>query len=181
LKWLKYNQLFDKSASRNPNLFLTLKFEHLIENQLDFIERLEKFTGLYDVAKHEIKRISNKSRIEEKFSDALKDQHQASVKPLDKKKIGHYKTILNEDQIATLNAIDFPYASKYNYQDELPQKKVSFKELTSSKFSFWLHKIGNRTLYHMPYNLMVQFHYWALKYITKGRRNKLAKLEVAER
>jgi len=179
LKWLKYNQLFDKSAAKAPDKFATLKFEYLIENQLGFIKEFEQFTKLYDVAIHENKRISKKGEIEEKFDDKLKVQHQASVKPLDKKKVGHYKSILGADQIATINTITFPYAAKYNYTDELPQKKLNNKEVLSCRFSFWLHKIGNRTLYNMPFNQMIQVHYLALKYVAKGRRNKLAKLEDA--
>ena len=153
-KWLCYNLIFDKHGTIDKHRFHTQRFEDLILDKKTFFKDFENFTGINSLAELEEERLNYKKEFEEKLSDDLKDQHQASVKPLDTKKIGHYKHKLDATQIETIEAITFPYAKSYQYSTENKIRPVGLLEQLKLSLSFSFHKYGNMTLYNSPYWLM---------------------------
>ncbi|MDB4062143.1 sulfotransferase [Vicingaceae bacterium] len=175
-KWLSYNLIIDKYSKLENDRFLTLRFEDLILDKMAFFKKFENFTEIDSLAELEEKRLNYKKEFEEKLSDDLKDQHQASVKPLDAKKIGHYKQKLDEIQIATIEAITFPYAQTYDYGTENKIRSLGLTEQLKLSLSFSFHKYGNFVLYNSPYWLLIQLRKFLIHNVFKNKKKKLLKV-----
>lgn len=176
-KWLRYNLIIDGFAKKETDRFSTQRFEDLILDKKAFFNKFEEFTGIDSLAELEEERLNYKKEFEEKLSDDLKDQHQASVKPLDSKKIGHYKLKLDATQIETIEAITFPYANTYEYKTENKIRSVGILEQLKLSLSFAFHKYGNLILYNSPYWLLIQLRKFLIHNVFKNKKKKLQKVK----
>lgn len=176
-KWLAYNTHFDNLAKKNPSRFATFKFEDLVIDKLSFFNDFEKFTGINSLVDLEEKRLSFKEEFEAKFSDSLKEQHQASVKPLDPKKIGHYKQKLSTNQIKTIESVSFPYAERYGYQIDNTKRDVTIREKIAYRLGYAFHKHGNLFLYNLPYKFAIGLRGFLVKNVFVNKKSKLDKVK----
>ena len=176
-KWLKYNEYYDNKAAEKPDDFLTLRFEDLVLDKDTFFERFQKFTGTNSLVDVEEKRISKKDEFEKKFSQRLKNQHQSSFKPLDPKKVGHFREKLTAKQVMDVDAVAFPYAEKFNYKREGQEIPLKIKTLLSYKYNYYFHEYSNYFLYNLPFGVIVNLYDVLLKYIMYRKREKLDKLK----
>ena len=176
-KWLSYNMIIDKYSKLEKDRFHTQRFEDLILDKKTFFKEFENYTGIDSLAELEEERLNYKKEFEEKLSDDLKDQHQASVKPLDAKKIGHYKQKLDAVQIATIEAVTFPYAKAYDYSTENKLRSIVVLEQLKLSLSFSFHKYGNLVLYNSPYWLLIQLRKFLIHNIFKNKKRKLQKVK----
>jgi hypothetical protein len=175
-KWLAYNLHFDRLKERENKRFVTFKFEDLVIDKHTFFKEFEDFTGIDSLAELEEDRLNFKDKFEEKFSESLKEQHQASVKPLDPKKIGHYKQKLSATQIRTIESISFPYAEKYGYVIDQPKRSVTTKEKVAYFLGYSFHKYGNTFLYSLPYGMIVWLRSFLIRNVFVNKKSKLDKV-----
>ena len=176
-KWTKYNQLLDKFEKKGRPI-TTMKFENLVLDKATFFENFEAFTGIDSLLSVEHKRLNIKDQFVEKLSDAHKKQHAASVKPMDKSKIGHYKQKLNINQISKVESVSFPYAEVFGYTTENKIVTLPFKRLLRLKFRFIYNLYANRIVYNLPYSMMIKARSFVLKYILKNKLNRYKNMSV---
>ncbi len=176
-KWLEYNEQFDSSAAKDASRFETFKFEDLVIDKVDFFNRFETYTGVDSLIELEEKRLGFKDQFEAKFSESLKEQHQASVKPLDPKKIGHYKKKMSPKQIQTIESVSFPYASSYGYEIDNIQRTVTVNEKIAYLLGYAFHKYGNLFLYTLPYKVAIWLRGFLVKNVFVNKRSKLDKVK----
>ncbi len=175
-KWLIYNNKFDRFSAKNPNNCHSKSFEQLIINKGEYFREFENFTGIKGLAEIESKRLQIRDQFEEKFTEKLRIQHQGSVKPLDPKKIGHFKVKLNEQQIEAVEASVFPFAAKYGYKKTTnvlpikPLKKIKLEWKHNYRF------FKNGLLYDLPYPLFLTVRKFMLDNVSKGKKKKLDQL-----
>lgn len=157
-RWVHFNQLVDQFTHTYPNQVYTQRFEDLITDKKNFFDEFERITGIDSLMKLEEKRINFKTKIEAKFDQRQKDLHKESVKPLNSGKIGEFKAFFSQDQIDTIDAICFPYANQYQY-DNVGQS------IQLSPFKKWIwqvklnkEKLVRKTLYRtFPFSFMKLF------------------------
>lgn len=176
-KWLAYNQQFDACAKEEPVRYATFKFENLVIDKVSFFNDFEKFTRIDSLVDLEEKRLSYKDEFEAKFSESLKEQHQASVKPLDPKKIGHYKQKLSKSQIRTIESVSFPYAEKYGYEIGDNKRLVTVREKVAYRLGYAFHKYGNLFLYSLPYSVAIWLRGFLVKNVFVNKKSKLDKVK----
>lgn len=171
-KWLNFNKKLDRFGEKHPTQLKTQRFEDLILNNALFFEEFESYFGIKRLLEVESKRLAYKDKIEEKLNDRLKDQHQASVKPLDPTKVGHYKQKLKAAQIHRIEAICFPYAQKYHY--ELPEKQstVGTMELTKWRFKNFYRDLASVFFYSIPFFMMKMISDRMIKKINYTEKNE---------
>ncbi len=177
-KWLEYNRIFDVFKAKSPNRYLTLRFEDLVLDKESFFEKFEQYTGISGLSELEDMRLNYKGQFEEKLSEELKDQHQATVKPLDPKKIGHFKHKLDKKQIKTIESVSFPYALDYGYELTNSKRSITVKESFAYNLSFAFHKYGNLFLYNLPYTLIVGLRAFLIRNVFKNKKRKLQNVKV---
>lgn len=177
-KWLEYNKLFDAYQAKNQNRYLTLRFEDLVLDKESFFEQFEAYTGISGLSELEDMRLNYKGQFEAKLSEELKVQHQATVKPLDPKKIGHFKQKLDDIQIKTIESVCFPYAESYHYQLSDKKRMVTLKEAMAYELSFSFHKYGNLFLYNLPYVFIVWMRAFLIRNVFQNKRKKLQNVKV---
>lgn len=175
-KWLEYNLHYDKCESKEKSRYITLKFEDLVIDKHTFFRKFEDFTGIDSLAELEEKRLGFKEKFEEKFSESLKEQHQSSVKPLDPKKIGHYKVKLSGAQVRTIESVSFPYAERYGYVIDQPQRKVAINEKLAYSLGYGFHRYGNTFLYNLPYKSIVWLRSFLIQNVFVNKKSKLDKV-----
>lgn len=176
-KWLKYNKHFDLCAKQEPRRYATFKFEDLVIDKVSFFNQFENFTGIDSLINLEEKRLSFKDQFEAKFSESLKEQHQASVKPLDPKKIGHYKQKMSTKQIRTIESISFPYAEQYGYVIDNSKRSVTVREKIAYLLGYSFHKYGNLFLYNLPYDAIIWLRSFLVANVFVNKRSKLDKVK----
>lgn len=160
-KWLRFNQLLDQFAAKHPNDFYTQRYEDLILDKSTYFSDFEKYTGIDSLNELEEKRLQYKDQFESKFDERLKDQHQASVKPLDPKKIGHFKSKLSSSQLAVIESICFPYASSFQYESTVESINISLINKLRWKGRHLFLNGMNLFLYTLPFSIMkVLSHYF---------------------
>lgn len=172
-KWSEYNKLIDNFEEQNPRSFLTLRFEDLITDKASFFSEIEKFTKIQSLLGLEEKRIGYKDQIESKFNDRLKNQHQASLKPLDVKKVGHFRDKLTDNQIQKIENICFPYAERYAYKKAMPVQSFKILNRISSYIKYQIHTVSSLILYNLPYWMIIPLYDFFLKHIMKRMKNKI--------
>jgi hypothetical protein len=175
-KWLNYNIELDRFAQKYPNQFMTLRFEDLILDKEAFFQKFEAYSGIDSLADLENERLKIKDQFEEKFSDRLKEQHQATVKPLNPKKIGHHKQLLTEDQIRTIDSFCFPYANKWGYERELSPIALPFLKKLRAQLNYNLITITHRFYYTLPFSMILSMRDFLLNNLQPNKKEKL--LEV---
>lgn len=175
-KWMEYNRAFDQYNLKFPERCATFRFEDLVTNKVSFFNQFETFTGIDSLVDLEEKRLSFKDQFEAKFSESLKEQHQASVKPLDPKKIGHYKQKLSPSQIATIASVSFPYAEKFGYVIDGEKRAVTLREKIAYTLGYAFHKYGNLFLYRLPYKSIIWLRGFLVANVFVNKRSKLDKV-----
>jgi hypothetical protein len=166
-KWLRYNQRLEDFSKRLPQQFFSQRFEDLIMDKSAFFKEFEDYTEIEELIEHESKRIEFKNKLQSKMNKRLKDQHQASVKPLDRSKIGHYKEKLSDKQINDIEGICFPFAEIYGYRAE-PKQSTLVKRKWKSK-------------YNLQQNLSLLFYsapFWLIKFVSKRIVKKISYQEA---
>lgn len=175
-KWLNYNLKLDRFAKQYPKQFMTQRFEDLILDKEGFFRKFEHYTGMDSLASCEEERLKIKDKFEEKFSERLKAQHQATVKPLNPKKIGHHKQKLTEEQIQIIDSYVFPYAEKWNYSREQPPQKLAFADKLKAQFNYTLLDRAHKIYYGLPFSVMLGSRNFILNNFQPNKKEKL--LEV---
>ena len=166
-KWLRYNQCLEKVSKNLPQQFFTQRFEDLIMDKSAFFREFEDYTEIDELIEHESKRVLFKNKLQSKMNKRLKDQHQASVKPLDRSKIGHFKEKLSDSQIEVIEGICFPFAEIHGYRAE-PKQSILVKRK-------WKRK------YNLQQNLSLLFYsapFWLIKFVSKKIVKKISYQEA---
>ena len=175
-KWLNYNLKLDRFEAKHSEQFMTQRFEDLILDKEAFFKKFEAYSGITSLARLEKERLKIKEQFEEKFSDRLREQHQATVKPLNPKKIGHYKQKLSEDQIRIIDSFCFPYANKWGYKRELAPKKLPFWVKLRAQLNYSFLDIAHKIYYSLPFNVMLGSRDFIINNFQPNKKEKL--LEV---
>lgn len=153
-KWYDFNKRVDELKNKYPEDVFTQNFEHLILNKDQFFEQFGEFSGIKNLSQLEEERLKYKSQLSEKFNDQLKDQHKASMKPLDKSKIGHYKNVLTAAQLNVVEGICFPYAASFGYIAVLENTSINpFLLLAWKSKHFYINALS-LVLYNFPFSAM---------------------------
>ncbi len=153
-KWLGFNQLLDKFEEKHKNDFFTQRYEDLILDKKHFFETFEELSNIKGLDQLEEKRLGFKDQFEQNFDERLKDQHKASVKPLDPNKIGHYKTKLSPEQVKSIENICFPYAEKYSYSKDESIEQVTVENNSRWERKYYRLNLLNRIVYNLPFSIM---------------------------
>lgn len=178
-KWLNYNKKLDRFAKKYPKQFKTQRFEDLILNKDLFFKEFEEYSGFKSLSELEKERLKIKEQFEAKFSDRLKDQHQATVKPLNPKKIGHHKQKLTKEQIQIIDSYSFPYAEKWGYEREQPPIKLKVYAKFRSQLNYHLLDTAHKVYYALPFSIMIRLRLFLLDNFLPNRKAKL--LEVIQK
>jgi hypothetical protein len=175
-KWLNYNEKLDRFAKKHPNQFKTQRFEDLILNKEEFFEKFGEYSNIKNLASYEKERLKIKDKFEEKFSDRLKTQHQATVKPLNPKKIGHHKQKLSEEQIRIIDSYCFPYAENWGYVREQPAQSLTLVTKVRAQINYTLLDFAHKFYYSLPFSVMLGSRNFILNNFQPNKKEKL--LEV---
>lgn len=167
-KWNCYNQHLNRFAKENQKQFFTQRFEDLILDKSAFFKKFEEYTQIDKLLEYESKRLAFKDELQSKLNERLKDQHQASVKPLDKSKIGHYKKKLSEQQIETIEGVCFPFAEQYGYSTA-NQSNFSVKSRWKRRYNW--QKSLSLIFYSIPFWLMKFVSQHIVKQVTYQEAN----------
>lgn len=172
-KWYMYNKAFDDFAAKYPSLCHTKAFEQLILDKETYFSEFEEFTGIHGLAKIESNRLNIKDEFEGKFTEKLRVQHQGSVKPLDAKKVGHFKSKLTEQQIKAIEAHVFPYAEKHGYEKTTAVEPIGTSKKNKLDLKHRYRFMKHALLYRLPYPLFIAVRKFMLENVSKAKKEKL--------
>ena len=174
-KWKKYNQYFDGFEKGNENA-ATFSFEDLIKDKAAYFERFEQFTNLSNLLAYEQARLAKKDEFERILNEPLKEQHGHTVKPLDKKKVGHFQSKLKPIQIRNIEAIVFPYATKFKYEKTTEKHALGLKRMLRLSLHYQYKFIGNQIVYNLPYTWMMKAKNYIFNNLQKNKKKKYESL-----
>lgn len=159
-RWKYYNREILKFKAKHTSLFYTIKYEDLIsfpENKLkeiciflgvDYHQNMMNFQGI-------IKQHIEKNR-EEKFHQL----HSGLLQPLNKDKVGIWKTEMHENDVRISDAIVGNYADKLGYERQFNSKSI-FLKLTNFKsiLDAWMPVYSKKLFYNSPFIMNIFYRF----------------------
>lgn len=122
-RWIHYNRQIEKYKKLYPQKFITIRFEDLIEKPEDSLKEVCLFLNL----NYDKQMLEYTNQVAGYFKDEnFKQLHSGLQKNFDLSKIGEASKGLKSSELILAEALAGTFASRYNYQQRINDKKFLF-------------------------------------------------------